>query len=518
MSERRESFRLIGKASLIMMALTLLDKVFALAKEIVVADRFGISPSLDVFNIAYALPALIIALCTTSVVAALVPVYIKWSHDLSDEDADARALSMFYLAALVFAAVAAAGFVLSPWYFQLIGYTFSPEQRALGIGLERVLIFLIFVEGSSTILTAVILARKKFVSLQIAPLFVNAGMIGWLLLYQKQYGISALVWGCLIGTLLKGLYMALVLRRGGFRFIGKVQLERAELGAFVSLALPLLGSEFLSNSNIFVDQIMATKLVAGSVSALRYATRINDLYIHIIIMAFSRAIFPFITEKAIQKDDEGMRFLFTRSVTLLGLVTFPAICVIAIFSQNIVSILLQRGAFDPHATKVTGEILFYYSLGLFFYAYTFVNHSFFTALRDIKPLIQMGCLSIVLNVVFNLIFMHFLGVKGIALSTSVRQVILFFVFFQMLKQKLGLESFSSVLDDFRSIVIASVTALVCGLISVHLMDSAGFNSLLSFLFTCALMAFCYGLVLWEVRTAEIEEILRDAGKILKSSN
>jgi putative peptidoglycan lipid II flippase len=162
---------------------------------------------------------------------------------------------------------------------------------------------------------------------------------------------------------------------------------------------------------MLIDTVMVTQLPPGSVSTLRYAYRINDLPIQIVIMSISRAIFPFISSQAIEKDYEGLRWVFKHSVTLLGLITLPLISLIALFSHDVVAILLERGAFDSFATQQTAETLVCYGVGLFFASYAFVNGAFFSALKDTKPLLYLGFLSMLLNIAFNFIFMRLKGLR-----------------------------------------------------------------------------------------------------------
>jgi putative peptidoglycan lipid II flippase len=154
MSTRQETFSLINRAGLIVMALTLVDKLLALAKEMLVASRFGVSSSLDVFNVAYALPTFVLLFFTGTIASAFVPSYVRWSLELSPKEADANALSLIYLAALLFALLAAAGYVSTPILFPLVGHAFAPAGKSLGVALEQLLVSLIFLDGLGIILAA----------------------------------------------------------------------------------------------------------------------------------------------------------------------------------------------------------------------------------------------------------------------------------------------------------------------------------------------------------------------------
>ena len=497
----------IARASAIIIALTIADKLLALIKEMVVANRFGISPELDVFNIAYAFPGILLLICTGALVQAFVPLYHEWCNTLSPELADARACALLWAATLFFMLLTAALYLLSPLVFSLIGYGFGPETQLLGSRLERLLALLIVIDGGGAILAALLQAKKKFTGLQTAPLFVNIASIIILILFSSQLGIDALVWGLLIGTLCKTLYMAHVLRRAGFSFSLRFMPQPAELSAFVILALPLLGSALFANCNLLVDQIMATSLSAGSVSSLRYAFRIYDMPVQVVILAFSKALFPFISQQAAQMDHDGLQNYYRQSLILICLLSFPATAGATLLSHDMVSILFQRGAFDAAAAAQTSEILILYSLGLFFSAYCFVNGVFFAALKNNMPMFYMGILSVLLNILLNYIFMRFFDVQGIAAATTVTAGVISCAFIYLLKRRLGITDFSRVYSNMRSIGLACLIMLGIGFISRSYLATLGLARIPGFCTTAAVMLIAYLTGLWLFRTAELSSYL-----------
>ena len=241
MDELTGTYNQIGKASAIIIAITLIDKLLAVVKEIVVADRFGISSALDVFNIAFAFPALIILIFSGALISAFVPLYLEWSKRFSPKQADAHVLTLFFLSVLFFGLLTALCYFISPFIFPLIGFGLGPDEKKLGILLEKLLVFVIVIDGAGIILMALLQAQKKFLSLQTATLFINSITILMIILFQSRLGIYSLVWGLLLGTLCKVLYMVFVLHRGGFAFFTKLHFDWPTFAPFVFLALPLLG-------------------------------------------------------------------------------------------------------------------------------------------------------------------------------------------------------------------------------------------------------------------------------------
>ena len=512
MIELKDTYSQIGKASLIIVLFTFIDKILAILKEIIIAHQFGISSHLDVFNIAYALPYTVIILCSGAIVYSFIPLYIEWSNKNSPQQANTHALSLLLIVSLFFLILAVLCYLLSPVIFPLLGYGFRPDQKDVGVNLTRFLSFLIALDGLGIILTALLQAQKKFIILQLAQIFINVSII-FIIILQVNMGIYSLILGLLVGTILKIMFMAIFLYRGGFNFFEKVTFDFSVLTPFFYLALPLVGSELVANINIVIDQIMATRLSPGSVSTLKYAYRLNDLPIQVVILAITKAIFPFISEQALNKDYEGLRHRFKQSVIFVGFLTFPIMCFIGLFSEDIVAIVFRRGAFDVSATQQTAQTLLFYSFGLFFYSYAFVNGAFFSALKDPKPLFYMGLLSVILNILLNSIFMHYFAVKGIALSTTITMGIVCWILMRMLRKRLQLEDTLSMFNTFLRITISSLLMLFAGYLIQKYFISCGFHLQFYFPLTIIIIALIYLSAIWLLKTEDLKTCLNSIGRL-----
>ncbi|MFH0994400.1 MAG: murein biosynthesis integral membrane protein MurJ [Pseudomonadota bacterium] len=495
----------IGRASAIIMACSLVDKALAIGKEMLIAHRFGVSASLDVFNVASSFPGIIVLLFSGALVSAFVPLYMEW-RNRSRLEADSHATWLIYFAILFFALLTLICFVFAPEIIHIFGYGFKPEEKQLGIIMERILILLIFIDGTGILFRGILLARKLFFHLYLAPIFVNVTIIVFLF-YDTGLSIYVLVWGFLIGTLMKTLYMGISLHREGFRYATPLPFDRQQMKTFWLLAIPMLGSELIANSNLLVDQVMATHLPAGSVSTLRYAFRINDFPIQVVIAAISRAIFPFISEEAAAGRHANLQNIFKYTLIFLGFLTIPITCLMVLFSEDLVILLLKRGAFDLEAARQTGQTLACYSLGLFFYAYTFINGTFFAALKNTKILLYMGIVSIFLNVLFNFLFMHFFGVKGIAMSTSATMGTISIWFIFLLKRHLGITSLSQTFSSLTRVLLAAAGMLGAGFIISKLFEMTPISRLIFVPVTAVVASLFYLGIIYLFRTEDLNACL-----------
>ncbi|MFH1156905.1 MAG: lipid II flippase MurJ, partial [Pseudomonadota bacterium] len=200
----------IGRASLVVMIWSMVDKILAIGKEMLTAQRFGVSVALDVFNVAQAFPGFLVLFFSGVLLSAFVPLYLEWRNRCSSQEADSQATWLIFLTTAFFAVLALICFSLSPVIIQLTGYGFGPKEKQLGIMMERLLSLLVFIDGAGILFRGILQARKMFLHLYVAPIFVNITII-FLLYYDTGLDIYVLVWGFLIGTLLKTIYMGVAL-------------------------------------------------------------------------------------------------------------------------------------------------------------------------------------------------------------------------------------------------------------------------------------------------------------------
>ena len=119
-------------------------------------------------------------------------------------------------------------------------------------------------------------------------------------------------------------------------------------------------------------------------------------------------------------------------------------------------------------------------------------------------LLYMGIVSIFLNVLFNFLFMHFFGVKGIALSTSFTMGIISIWFIFLLKKHLGITNLSQTFSSFYRMLLAAACMLGTGWIIVTLFEFAAISRLISVPIAALAASLCYLGIIWVFRTKDLD--------------
>lgn len=177
--------------------------------------------------------------------------------------------------------------------------------------------------------------------------------------------------------------------------------------------------------NLLVDSLMASMLPEGSVSAIYYANRLEELTLGIFTVSLATVILPEMSAQAARRDTKAMKETLSFSLRATSFVTIPASAGLMVLAHAIVQVLFQHGRFTAADTERTAFALIFYALGLFFIAGIRIMAPAFFAVQDTKTPVRCAFVSLIINVIGNLILMHPLKQGGIALATTIAAAVNF---------------------------------------------------------------------------------------------
>src|SRR5699024_7636687 len=143
----------------------------------------------------------------------------------------------------------------------------------------------------------------------------------------------------------------------GYKYSYDINLNDPYLRKALLLIIPVLIGSAVQQINTVVDKTLASSLVEGSISALTYASRINDLIISVFVMAITTVVFPMLSRAFAQDDGLKVRRIMGQGINIILIITVPATIGILLLAEPIVRIFFQRGAFSEMATHMTSKAL-----------------------------------------------------------------------------------------------------------------------------------------------------------------
>jgi putative peptidoglycan lipid II flippase len=410
--------RKILRAAVVVGVFSFFALLGSVAKELVVAQYFGREDALDAFLIAYLLPSFLVNLVAGSLNAALIPTFVQ-VREREGKEAAQRLFSgvmVWSLGLLVGVSVLLGA--LAPYYLPLLGSGFSPAKLMLTRRLVYVLLPVIALSGLVVTWTAILNAGERFALPALLPILTPLSVVLFLWTTSRAWGIFALAWGTVIGVALQAVLLAWTLKAQGMRLRFRWYGFDSNLRQVARQYVPLLAGSLLMGSTELVDQSMAAMLQTGSVAALNYGKKVVSLVLGIGSTAMGTAALPYFSQMGARQDWAGCRHTLKTYSRLILLLTVPAALGLFVLSQPLVRILFQRGAFSARDTTVVSGVQAALSLQIPFYILGILGVRLISALKRNSLLAAIAGVNTVLNIILNLILMRFMGVAGIALSTS----------------------------------------------------------------------------------------------------
>lgn len=427
--------RIFGAMVTVGIAVVIL-RLLGVAREIVVAGFFGVGSAVDAFIIAMILPTVLLNSVVKSVPSAMMPLYVKERKETGSEAASnffggvlALSIPVFLVFSLL---IAFFGGPIVTW----IGKELPSESIALARNLLYWVSPVVFFTGIRVLIGGLLNAEKKFGVAAIAPSFTSIAIICGVVFYADELGAYTLGIGTVAGALLELCLLVMMCRAKKVKIAlywrGMTDLLRDVITKF----WPLAFGSLLLTGNVIVDQTMAATLGPGSVSSLRFGNLVTLSIVGFGAEAIATAIFPYYSDMVANKQWRALRSTLFTYARLLALVTIPLTAVIVLFSQDIISVLFERGQFDQSDTTLVASVQLYYALQIPFHLVAILAARLILALQKNTVLMWGTTISLVVNVVLNAVFMKSMGAAGIALSTACVNAIACAYLWYMLKRLL----------------------------------------------------------------------------------
>jgi len=410
--------RRIFSGVLVVAFITLIVKFMGAAKELVVAGYFGTGDMVDAFLFAFLLPSFAINVLAGSFSAAMMPTYIRIRNNKGEEAARQLFSSLMLIGVLFLLVVVAVLAVFAPALLSLLGSGFNEQTMALTQALFYWLLPIVMLSGTGHLFATIINAGERFAIVALAPVITPLCAVVALILLVDVWGIYALAVGFVLGAGIELFILIITAARHNILVLPQWNGMTEELRTVIRQYTPLLAGTFLMSSTWIVDQSMAATLESGSVATLNYANKVVAMIIGIGAMAVGTAVLPHFSRLVGSKDWIGLRHTFRTYTWLILFTTVPITALLFLFSEPIIELLFERGAFTAEDTLQVAQVQVFYLLQLPFYMLGILGVRLISALAKNEILLKISFVNLVVNIIGNYLFMQYFGVAGIALSTA----------------------------------------------------------------------------------------------------
>lgn len=425
------------------------SRVFGLVREQVVAFYFGRAAAYSAFVAAYKVPNLVrVLLGEGNMSASFIPVLAGRMRSSDPYAARRLGQSVLGLILLVVAAVTLAGMALARPLSWVVAPGFDAALRLL---VER-LIVILFPTVAFLVVGAwcmgILHAHGRFFWPNFAPVFWSVASAGALIAFVGRVDLDpvyVLAWGVVAGSLLQLLVqlpatrdaLGTLVPRGGWR--------DPHVGRVVALFLPMMIGTGVAQLSSLVDIQIATFLGGASVATLAYAQRIYTLPLSLFGVAVAQVALPALAHEVAGRSPEdaaagppaGLREELARSWQRMAFLIVPSTVGLVAFGRPAVSLLFERGRFEPADTSAVTWVLAAYASGLLGYASVRLLATAFYAFHDTRTPVRIAVFALALNVGLGVALAAVVGTPGIGLATAAAATVNALALARPLRRRLG---------------------------------------------------------------------------------
>lgn len=400
-----------------------LSKIIGFIREILVAAFLGTGSAIGAYRIAQTGTLLPINFFTSdSLNSAFIPLYKR----LFTESVD-KAQSLLWALLVLFSILSSLLLVvlwqvghhwvaiLAPGLDTETSQLANSMLQVMGLGVPFYLL--------SALLIFLGMAKDDFVPMAVRPSVQNIGLLVGTALAFILHNALFLAWGFTASYIV---FCCWVVARMHYSAALRLPTTwqwlqlRQIISIFWKTLRPLLLLPLMLQGNIAIERAVATLIGLVTVSALDYARFITETMIFLVSMPVAFAGLS--NWSCIERHE--LRKQLVKVVELMLIVSVPASIFLAIHAETVVALLYHRGAFDDSSLKVTSDILFGISLGLWAQVIGYVLIKALNAQLNNRVVMIVMTLALSANALVNIFLYPYMGAFTLGLGNTVYGAVL----------------------------------------------------------------------------------------------
>lgn len=412
------------RSGLVVSVMTMLSRVMGLGRDITIAAMFGAGSGADAFFVAFKIPNFMRRLFAEGAFnQAFIPVLSEYATRRSRAEVRELLDAVSGSLSVVLALLTATAMLLSPWLAWLFapGFGSDPEKLALTADMLQLTFPYLLLISLTAFSGSVLNTWNRFAVPAFTPVLLNVSLIGsalWLTTLMDTPAM-ALAWGVLIAGAAQLAFQVPFLARLGLLPRPWPNFRHAGVRRILRLMTPALFGVSVSQINLLLDTVLASFLVAGSVSWLYYSDRLVELPLGVFGIAIGTVILPALSKRHADQSPEHFAKMLDWALRTVLLIGLPAGLALAILAEPLLISLFHYGAMTDHDIAMAAMSLRAYAIGLIAFMLIKVLAPGYFARQDTKTPVKIGIVAMVANMALNLALIVPLAHAGLALATAI---------------------------------------------------------------------------------------------------
>ncbi|MCY4149641.1 MAG: murein biosynthesis integral membrane protein MurJ [Gammaproteobacteria bacterium] len=409
--------------------MTLLSRITGLIRDIIFASILGDKAAADVFFVAFRIPNFFRRILGEGALsAAFVPVFTDYRMHRTREDVSSFLQLMLGRFGLLLLAISAIGVAGAPLLVSIVaaGFLDDPEKFNAAVSATRITFPYLFFISLVAVAAGMLNTCGRFAAPAATPILLNLCLIGAavLLVPRVSSSPSALAVGVVAAGVVQLAFQVPFIRREGLtirpRVVAKPE-DKAGLDGVKKvgkLIIPAIYGVSVAQVSVFINTILASFLVTGSISWLYYADRLMEFPVGVFGIALSTVILPHLSRIRHATSGNAFSSSLDWASRWVVLICIPAMIGLVMLAEALVATIFYHGGFTTNGVRMTALGLIAFSVGMPAIVMVKVHAAGFFAHEDTRTPVKVAMYAMGLNIVFCLILVMPLKHVGLALATS----------------------------------------------------------------------------------------------------
>jgi len=430
------------KALATVSSLTLVSRILAFVRDILIARIFGSGMATDAFFVAFKLPNLLRRMFAEGAFSqAFVPIFGEYKNRKGHDETKLLVDHVTTMLAIILFVVTFVGIIAAPIlvYISAPGFVKDPDKFALTVQLLRITSPYIFFISLVAVAAGILNSYNKFWVPAFAPVLLNICFIGaalWLAPYCDP-PIMALGWAVFIAGFVQLAFQVPFLKKIGMLPTIRFSLKDEGMWRVIKQMGPAVFGVSIAQISLIINTIFASFLAVGSVSWLYWADRLMEFPSGLLGVALGTILLPSLSKHHADNSPEEYSRLLDWGLRLVFMLTLPAALALGMIAVPLVATFFQHGAFVANDVLMTRNALVGYSVGLVGIILVKILAPGFYARQDIRTPVKIGIVTLFTTQAMNALFVFGMQLHhaGLALSISLAACLNSSILFYYLRKR-----------------------------------------------------------------------------------
>lgn len=471
----------VAGASIVLTLLGFLSKGIGFIREIIYANKFGLSIEFDLFLISFTIPNII----NTATIYLCQHYFIPAFNDenkvsnTNGKEFFNRTLLLFIISGLLISIVL---FFVSDIIIGLFLDTHSEVSKTIARNMFAIFLITIPISSGMSVIMAYQQAKFNFVTPAVSLTMLNVIIIAGLLLLSEYFKIYVLPISFSFAYLFSFGFLLLMVKRDVKILPFKSIFLRKKKDNF-SIIISLILIEGLSLSYVLIDRLFISEVSPGGISALNYAFVVFSLPISLFSIPLVTTLFSKFSLTPDTLIDD-----IRNAYGIIFYIMLPISFLFYFWGDLIFTSFYEGGKFSSTNTIKTYSVLKYYSFGLVFISIYHIFVKMFYSVKKYNYVLIISVSAIVVKLFLSALLVKEFREEGLALSTTLLYVFLMALGSIFLLINIKVIKFRHLLHKFTLIFINLIIAF---LISQQLTELFQFEYLSNKIISLVLFIFAY---------------------------